>query len=349
MSLNIFTESTLNEILSKLKLQNAYLSILAGEHELDSWEAYKLISDAGHLPEVLSVGDTLTETWTDLSASPAAVYTVSFEVMDFGDAEDENGNVYHNKAFLRWKKATPYTLPLDEKERVLVDLETETTAQANTYYIGYNTTNELLELETGDPLPTTYSKLYKNAYPSTGIVSVGYNRWKCSAYRKWLNSDAAANGWWTSDHVGDAAPSQHGTKPGFLSGFSESFRSLLRAYKVRTLLSNDGLHGENAYEDTYDKVFLPSVEQMMGIPEVSGVEGSAWQAVKNAGSLTAPTNGAVPSRAAEDLITSGTNRNLRLRTPVLNNSSKVYYVNTAGAIASDNPFTAARCTPVIIL
>lgn len=351
MALDIFTETTLNQILDKLKLQNAYLSLLTGPQAATPWESYKAISDEGHLPEVLSVGDTLTESWTDLSATPPVTYTVSFKVMHFGDAEDENGKVYHNKAFLCWTKGTPYMLSVDERERVQVDLSEEATAQADTCYVGYDGTNyTLLELSTGDELPTTYSKLYKLGLPSALPVQSGYNRWKCSNYRQWLNSDAPASQWWQSDHLGCVEPASAAARPGFLSGFSESFRAFLRPYKVRTLLSVDeALHGDQVYEDTYDKVFLPSVEQVMGVPEVSGVEGEAWDAMKALSGLSVPTNDAASARAFEDIAVSDTKRAMRLRTPVLNNSGKVYAIGTTGSITSDSAYLTARCTPVIIL
>ena len=350
MALDIFTESTLNDILEKVKLQNAYLSLMTATQNATPWEAYQAISDAGRLPEVLSVGDVLTETWTDISASPEAVHTASFKVMHFGDAEDENGRVYHNKAFLCWTNSTPYLLPMNEKSRLEVDLTEEDTAQENTYYVGVSdTTYTLLTVTAGDPLPTTYDKVYKLSIPCAEAVQYGYNRWKTSVFRQWLNSDAPVGEWFEADFTGHIAPPQLASRPGFLSGFSEHFVSFLRPYKVRTLLTSDPMNEGATYEDTYDRVFLPSVENVMGVPTTPGVEGEAWDAMKALSGLSTATNDAAASRIVYDIANPASKRAVRLRTPAADNNGKVYGLSSSGTITVDPASNTSRCTPVIRL
>ena len=107
------------------------------------------------------------------------------------------------------------------------------------------------------------------------LHSVGYgdNRWYKSAYRQYLNSDAAAGGWWTPQDDWDMAPDQSKTVPGFLAGFSDDFKNALTRVKVVT-------YGNTVTDDgsavvTYDKIFLPSMQEIYCSPQVSG-EGTYW-------------------------------------------------------------------------
>lgn len=316
------------------------------------WEYYQQVSDNGLLPTILSIGDIITETWTDYSADPAVSYEVPLKVMHFGDAQTEDGKVYHNKAFISWAKSTPYMIQTDERQRIEVNLQEEPVALDKIYYVGYDGSNyNLLDINPGDSLPTNYSKLYKLGIPSARAVEGGSNRWKTSAFRQWLNSDDPASQWWHSDHFGCVAPTSADIRPGFLSGFSESFRNLLRPYKVRTLLSSDeSLYGSNVYEDTYDKMFLPSIEQVMGIPELWSIEGEAWDAMKNLPGMSEPTNDSVNGRNAVVISDSELVKPIRLRTPVLTDGSKVRSISSSGKITdTETARLSSHCTPVFIL
>ena len=69
-------------------------------------------------------------------------------------------------------------------------------------------------------------------------VSYGDSRWYKSAYRQYLNSDAAAGGWWTPQDEWDMKPDRADTVPGFLSGFSDDFKNALSRVKVVTYGNN---------------------------------------------------------------------------------------------------------------
>ena len=70
----------------------------------------------------------------------------------------------------------------------------------------------------------------------------GWNRWKYSAARQWLNSTQPKGKWWTKQDDWDIAPSQLATKDGFLCGMPADMLAALKTVKVTTLANtvNDG-------------------------------------------------------------------------------------------------------------
>jgi len=108
-------------------------------------------------------------------------------------------------------------------------------------------------------------------------VVYGYGRWSQSAIRQWLNSTGAANAWWTAQNPWDRPSSVHNLR-GHLAGYSDEFLSVLEPIEVVTALNTQEGFTE-ASETTYDKIFLPSLEQMYINPEWTG-EGEAWDYMK---------------------------------------------------------------------
>ena len=120
-------------------------------------------------------------------------------------------------------------------------------------------------------------------------VAYGYNRWSQSAMRQWLNSDKGVGEWWTPQNDYDRCPDQLATKAGFLTGFDEDFLEVLRATKVVTALNtitdSTSSNGVEALETTYDKIYLPALEQMFIEPQLAG-EGEFRDYWKRASQLT---------------------------------------------------------------
>ena len=108
-----------------------------------------------------------------------------------------------------------------------------------------------------------------------GLHPVGYgdNRWYKSACRQYLNSDAAAGGWWAPQDEWDMKPDQADTVPGFLAGFSDDFKAALTRVKVVTY--DNTVTDDGSAVVTYDKIFLPSPEEVYCSPQASG-EGTYW-------------------------------------------------------------------------
>ena len=104
----------------------------------------------------------------------------------------------------------------------------------------------------------------------------GWNRWKYSAARQWLNSTQPKGKWWTKQDDWDIAPSQLDTKDGFLCGMPAEMLAVLKTVKVITLANtvSDG----GVTDITYDKVFLASMSQMnVNMSKEEGTVHEYWQ------------------------------------------------------------------------
>ena len=130
-------------------------------------------------------------------------------------------------------------------------------------------------------------------YADTGVnnmqrASYGYNRWSQSGIRQWLNSDAASGGWWTAQNVFDRPPDQLTSIRGFMAGLPDDFLEIVNPVKVTTALNTVSDSEIGTSEDTYDRFFLPSLEQEYCVPQLSGVEGVYWPYWKDRLELAAP-------------------------------------------------------------
>lgn len=178
------------------------------------------------------------------------------------------------------------------------------------------------------------------------LHSVGYgdNRWYKSAYRQYLNSDAAAGGWWTPQDEWDMKPDQADTVPGFLAGFSDDFKAALTRVKVVT-------YGNTVTDDgsavvTYDKIFLPSLQEIYCSPQVSG-EGTYWPYWKERTGAKTPQAlwQTYPLRITRDLAQRTVGRNVRLRSAYRGIGYGAFYVHSSGDVGTWYAVNALRCAP----
>nr|DAT96686.1 MAG TPA: hypothetical protein [Caudoviricetes sp.] len=163
-------------------------------------------------------------------------------------------------------------------------------------------------------------------------VSSGDNRWYKSACRQYLNSDAPAKEWWTPQDEWDMKPDQADTLPGFLSGFSDDFKDALSRVKVVT-------YGNNVTDDgsavvTYDKVFLPSLQEIYCSPQVSG-EGTYWPYWKERTGAKTPQAmwQTYPLRITRDLAHRTVGRNVLLRSAHRGGGSYAFGVVSSGNVS----------------
>lgn len=179
-----------------------------------------------------------------------------------------------------------------------------------------------------------------------GLHPVGYgdSRWHKSAYRQYLNSDAAAGGWWTPQDEWDMKPDQADTVPGFLAGFSDDFKAALTRVKVVT-------YGNTVTDDgsavvTYDKIFLPSLQEIYCSPQVSG-EGTYWPYWKERTGAKTPQAlwQTYPLRITRDLAQRTVGRDVRLRSASRGSGDGAFYVNSSGCVSTWFAFGARRCAP----
>ena len=179
-----------------------------------------------------------------------------------------------------------------------------------------------------------------------GLHPVGYgdNRWWKSAYRQYLNSDLPAKQWWQPQDEWDMKPDQADTVPGFLAGFSDDFKNALTRVKVVTYgntVINDG-----SAVVTYDKIFLPSLQEIYCSPQVSG-EGTYWPYWKERTGAKKPQTlyQTYPLRITRDLAQRTVARNVWLRSAGRGTGSNAFFVTYSGYINGWNAVSAHRCTP----
>ena len=179
-----------------------------------------------------------------------------------------------------------------------------------------------------------------------GLHPVGYgdNRWYKSAYRQYLNSDAAAGAWWTPQDTWDMKPDQADTVPGFLSGFSDDFKNALSRVQVVT-------YGNNVTDDgsavvTYDKIFLPSLQEIYCSPQVSG-ECTYWPYWKERTGAKTPQAlwQTYPLRITRDLAQRTVGRNVRLRSAHRGSGNSAFFVGSSGNVGSWGGISAYRSAP----
>lgn len=209
--------------------------------------------------------------------------------------------------------------------------------------------SELLETcnvsagSTGTNLGTFLAKPKGNL---NGLHPVGYgdNRWHKSAYRQYLNSDAAAGGWWTPQDEWDMKPDLADTVPGFLAGFSDDFKAALTRVKVVTY--DNTVTDDGSAVVTYDKIFLPSLEEIYCSPQVSG-EGTYWPYWKERTGAKTPQAvwQTYPLRITRDLAQRTVGRNVRLRSAYRGDGSNAFHVNSSGYVGTWGAIGANRCAP----
>lgn len=179
-----------------------------------------------------------------------------------------------------------------------------------------------------------------------GLHPVGYgdNRWWKSACRQYLNSDAAVGAWWKPQDKWDMKPDQADTLPGFLSGFSDDFKNALSRVKVVT-------YGNTVTDDgsavvTYDKIFLPSLQEIYCSPQVSG-EGTYWPYWKERTGAKTPQAlwKTYPLRIARDLAQRTVGRSVRLRSAFRGSGGGAVHVHSSGDVAAGPGGHALRSAP----
>lgn len=180
-----------------------------------------------------------------------------------------------------------------------------------------------------------------------GLHPVGYgdNRWWKSAYRQYLNSDAPAKEWWAPQDEWDMKPDQADTVPGFLAGFSDDFKAALTRVKVVT-------YGNTVTDDgsavvTYDKIFLPSLQEIYCSPQVSGEGTGYWPYWKERTGAKTPQAlwQTYPLRITRDLAQRTVGRYVRLRSATRGHGSIAFYVSSSGNVGYWRAVSAYRCAP----
>jgi hypothetical protein len=203
----------------------------------------------------------------------------------------------------------------------------------------------------GTDLGTQKSTARNGNLNSLQEMAYGWNRWKTSALRQYLNSSASVGNWWTAQDEWDIAPDQLTTKHGFLSGCSEEFVEAIKTTKVTTYPNtvNDD-PGGNTPDITYDKVFIPALEQMYINPQKAG-EGEFWEYWKRRSGMTTPMaqGGTYPNIITYAVENHTSPQSVRLRSAYRGYAYSPWLVYSSGYVYSGGASAAFRFAPVVIL
>lgn len=350
------TEATLKDIWGALGEGKVYLKTIAQQAKWtpENIVAMKNVSDAGLARKYFNIGDQVIVDYTDTSGN---VYEMPWDVVHIGDATLADGSVKKDAVYLQSHYATVESVQFDKQE---TEVATEETAIEGLYYYGYDGTNyTLLSLAAGDTIPyADYTKVYHNEIKDTSfnILKYGYNRETHSAYRQWLNSDAAKGGWWKAQHVGDCAPDQAGSINGFLAGLPKEFVDSMSVVQITQALNTVSEPDKTLTKESYGaKVFLPHLEQMYVNPQAAGVEGEAWDYYKQlaAGAGLTGKFGWHPNTysvlISYALNSKSSAQYVRLASAYRGYSYYAWSVSSSGGVGGSGAYYAHRCRPACVI
>lgn len=319
---------------------------------IDSPSVLQKVVAEGRAEQYFDIGDRIYIPYTDWTGNTPIEYEYPFVVVNIADCYDEN-DVKHEKAL--WLMAE-----LGNSQDMIFD-EPEANAASGTFqeglhYFTKNSDNSYTEqtVTVGDTIPSGYYVHRFGGANGANIIRYGYNNYKESAIRQWLNSEApkSAN-WWTAQHDWDVTPSTTYTnKPGWIYGFPDEWRRIFK--KVRVRVAANTVTDEGRTDTVYDKFFLPSVEEVYGSPQLADTEGPYWPYWKEVTGLESPSNG--DSSHANDArkvkaITApvGSAVYLRLRSACRGNSSGTWIVYAGGYLGYYHAYSAYRSQPACVI
>lgn len=179
-------------------------------------------------------------------------------------------------------------------------------------------------------------------------AAYGYNRWKYSALRQYLNSDKGKGEWWTKQDDWDIAPDELATKAGYLTGLSDELKSVMKTVKITTYTNT--VCDDGSADITYDKVFLPSLEELYIVPQIKG-EGSIHEYWKERSGATAPLaqHGTYTRMISYSMSDHNSAQYQRLRSANRGNACNTWRVNASGNVNYNNALWASAFLPIIVI
>ena len=310
-----------------------------------TWAEFAAMSAASQ-QKCYGVGDRVGIACSWKSPSNNTQYSdLLWEIAGWGTTKKENDNTEYPCVTLVTRFCTPGSYQFDAPETPTA--ATEETAQDGIYYFGYNgSTYTALNLSTGDTIPYgDYTAVYKtditgNVNYFNDIRQYGYNVYKYSAIRQWLNSDAGAGAWWHASHVGDIAPSSYTSQAGFMKDLDSSFKAILQRTEVVTAGNN--LTDDGSNYSTYDYLFLPSAYE--AYTQSTPVEGDR----QNLFAVDGQGKNGLRARGPVD---GGSTANWWLRSANRGSDNNVYYIYNRGTgtynTASYPSYVVAACKIIL--
>ena len=287
----LITDATLQLIKGQLEARNNKLRAFAELYAETTWDAVQIDAKTLTVEQLLTKYPIGTEMVTHYTVD-GNTYDMPWVVVAIRPVVKQDGNE-HNGIILQMKYASVEDIQFDAAEH---EEATEETALDGWYYCGLSgTTYTMLNLATGDAVPySSYDHVYHGSVNDARAYQYGYNRYKFSAMRQWLNSAGDVGEWWESQHNGDTAPSQLATRKGFMAGLDADFRAVIDPVKIQ--VATNTVTDSGVTDVMYDKFFLPSIEEIYGAPQAAGVEGAYWPYWKTITGLSEPSNSANNAR-----------------------------------------------------
>lgn len=350
----LITDATLGLVRDEIQRRNGKLRDIAETLAKSTWDRIRL--------DVVELSREALIAKYPIGTELVCGYTVDGVTYDFPwvvldndrDCEHEDGST-HQGLWLGAKYATVEDIQFDAPEGVTITADDETVAEDGYFYCGISgSTYAMLNLSAGDAIPySSYDSVRKGILNHKDIYQYGYNRYLDSAYRQWLNSDAAAGDWWESTHYGDNAPSQLASRAGFMAGLDSDFLEVIQPVKVQ-VAANTVTDG-GVTDVMYDRFFLQSVEEVYGSPQAPGIEGAYFPYWKDITGLDAPTNGSSSNTNAARQIRrisapSGSAVHVRLRSAYRGNSYYVWIVHSSGYFGYANlAYSSSAALPACVI
>lgn len=180
-------------------------------------------------------------------------------------------------------------------------------------------------------------------------MAYGWNRWKTSALRQWLNSNKPKGQWWTPQDQWDICPDQLANKDGFLCGMPEQMLNSLKKVKISTFANT--VNDEGVEDITYDYVTLPSLGQIYAKTQIAG-EGNPHTYWKRRSGKATPhawyqDN---PNMITYSVANKTSAQQVRLRSAHRGNATNAWFVNSSGRISDySNASNAFACSPLVCI
>lgn len=176
----------------------------------------------------------------------------------------------------------------------------------------------------------------------------GCNNYKNSAIRQYLNSAAGADAWWAAKDGWDIVPDQI-TKAGFLAGFQNDFINAIKPVKVSQ--ATNTVIDDGTTQDMYDRVFLPSLQEMHFSPQVADAEGVIWEYWKRVSGSSTPlaTGTAFPQMRTFGLDNKNSAQYVRLRSAYRGYAIGAWNVYSSGAVSTNGAYNAYRFAPAVVI
>lgn len=327
----IITDTTFSLIKNALAQKNTILRDFASLFDVSELQMILMNVRAGNASNY-AIGSEIVTKFTYNGVQ----YDYPWIVLDNNrQCEWENGTI-HPGLWLYAKYSTPMYVDFDGPEGVAA---TEETAQSGVYYCGVSgSTYSMLNLSAGDTIPySSYDSVLKGSINFGQVYKDGYNRYKDSAVRQWLNSSETAGNWWTPTHLGDNAPGQLNEQNGYMSYLDPEFVDIITPVKIQTATNTEIDSGTT--DITYDRFFLMSLEEVYAVPQIANVEGPFFPYWKTATGFNEPSNGTSSNVSAaryiKKLHDTSSGSSPHLRSASKNTSYNVWGMYTNGYIANN--------------